>query len=269
MVRPLQKRPGRDDAYHRPPTVEAAIGVALRQDLKTILTRATIRDFQSPDHLASEVLVYLIRDAARQEDENRFNRLLKMLLDRCEANLAVHVAEGAFPDPVALREDILADFAGVFVRFWAEPDSGALDFYEVRFNKAFRTFRIDRLRAEARRLPPTRTPPGETDPDGPELTVSLPPDEALSRLAASDPLASGLLVDEAPEKLAFRNELADAISELPPDERDAIIFHYYYGYEIESTDRRKRTVAKLCDVTGKTVRNRISRALEKLKRLTQ
>ena len=41
------------------------------------------------------------------------------------------------------------------------------------------------------------------------------------------------------------------------------------GFKEESEDPRERTAATLCDVTGRTIRNRLRRALAKLSNLKE
>ena len=66
------------------------------------------------------------------------------------------------------------------------------------------------------------------------------------------------------ESTIFRNDLLKAINNLPPDERKAVVLCHLMGYEEESEDPEKTTAATLCGVTGRTIRNRLSRAAAKL-----
>ena len=67
----------------------------------------------------------------------------------------------------------------------------------------------------------------------------------------------------------FRSELHDAILELPPDERDAVILVHALGYQEESDDPAEETAATRCDCTGRTIRNRLTRAATKLARFKE
>jgi DNA-directed RNA polymerase specialized sigma24 family protein len=55
-----------------------------------------------------------------------------------------------------------------------------------------------------------------------------------------------------------------AIDNLPLDERKAVVLCHVLEYEEESDDPSKTTAATLCGVTGRTIRNRLSRAAKKL-----
>ncbi len=262
MVTPLRKSTQKGKKYRRDSDVEAAISVVSAQSLATILARATVRHPKADGYLPSECLVYLVREALREKDESRYRALLKMLLDRCEFTLKRHVAEDAFPDAALLRTEILSDFASLFVENWANPDATKLDFYEIRFNKAFAAFYVDRVRAESSRTRPLQSYAGDTE-EGSELeTQSFSDDESLTNLVESDRLENA-----SPSEIAFRDEVFDAIKRLPADERHAVTLHYRLGYEIESEDPSKRTVASICGVSGRTIRNRLARALSTLKQL--
>ena len=64
MVRPLTKRKKKGGLYVRPRAVEIAIRAALREDWTTLSRRLEIKDLRSPEHLSSECLVHLVRDAS-------------------------------------------------------------------------------------------------------------------------------------------------------------------------------------------------------------
>ncbi len=67
MARPLEKTRRDGTRYTRFPEVEAAIDAAIGQDLQTLLHRARIRDSKIENYIASECLVYLIRDFASND----------------------------------------------------------------------------------------------------------------------------------------------------------------------------------------------------------
>jgi DNA-directed RNA polymerase specialized sigma24 family protein len=62
----------------------------------------------------------------------------------------------------------------------------------------------------------------------------------------------------------FRNQRLQAINNLPPDERKAVILCGVFGYKEESDDPTIVTAATLCGVTGRTIRNRLRRAAARL-----
>jgi hypothetical protein len=143
MARPLDKTTN-GKLYTRPSEIEAATDAALAQDLHTQLRRALIRDPHDPEYLPSECLLHLVREARRRHDDAARYALLPLLLARVEANLNAKV-DGQIPGAVELREDILGDFAELFAIDGSPDDRHELDFFEVRFNMAFFTFRATRV----------------------------------------------------------------------------------------------------------------------------
>jgi hypothetical protein len=76
MAQPLSKTKEDDGTlYTRPPPIEAAIDIAIHQDLQTLCQRARIRDRNDPHHLSSECLVHLTRRAIRTDDGTAYNAL--------------------------------------------------------------------------------------------------------------------------------------------------------------------------------------------------
>jgi DNA-directed RNA polymerase specialized sigma24 family protein len=256
MARPLNKTKTDGARYTRLPEIEAAIDAALGQDLEIVCDRARLRDRKAENYLPSECLVHLIREAWRSGNEQARDELLQLLLDRCAAILNSKVSD-SICTAEQLREDILGDFAELFAKDGSSQEESELDFYEVRFNLAFSTFRITRVRDELDRLNSTRDLP---DPDRPDVRVD---DEILARLSDRDRSRCD------PEELVLRKQVHDAINALPRDERKAIVLCYLLGLKEESEDPNERTAATVCGVTGRTIRNRMTSALAKLSRLKE
>ena len=259
MAQPLTKKKEDDGTlYTRFPEIEAAIEAALGHDLDRLCRRATIRDQKSSDYLPSECLVHLIRDAHRRGDENKRDKLLPALLERCHAILNKKV-DGDIPNAVMLRKQILNDFAALFAFDGSADDKLGLDYFEVRFNHAFQSFRIARLRPVFALL--------EKEIEIPEAageTVEGELDnEVLARLATLQGSASN------PEERVFRNQVVRAIKALPLDEREALVLVHYYGFKIQSEDPGETTAATLCGVRGRTIQNRLNRAKAKLFKLKE
>jgi hypothetical protein len=257
MARTLQKI-GDDGPLVRPDAVEAQIDAALTLTSQPLRARLAITDPRDADHLRSETLVHLVRHGRRTGDQGLISLVLPVLLARCEANLIVKVPDGQLPEAATVREDILGEFSELFASDGTGKDPDELDFYECKFNRAFRFFRIDVVRRETGRLKHVAQMP-EPDEDGePE-----PHDEVFARV--SEAFRSPAMQDGD----VFRSELHDAILELPPDERDAVILVHALGYQEESDDPGEETAATRCDCTGRTIRNRLTRAATKLARFKE
>lgn len=256
MARPLTKH--KDGVrYARPPVVETNIDDALRSDPATLRRRLLVTDRGASDYLRAECLVHLIREAHRAGDDRRRDTVLPILLGRCEAILEAKVSE-QLPNAVGLREEVLSDFCELLIADGTGEDPNALDYYECRFNRAFRTLRIDTLRRELRATNRAVALPDEEDVDGPEAD-----EDAFARLSEA------FRTPAAQQSTLFLVDLWEAINALPPDERRAVILVHVLGYDEESDKPDKVTAATLCNCTGRTIRNRLSRAAEKLARFKE
>jgi hypothetical protein len=249
MAKPLERHSRDGKRYTRPPTIEATLDVALTQDLETLRERALVSDKASADYLPAECLVGLIRDARRRGDEDGMNKLLEPLLRRCEATLKKKVPDGV-ANAESVREEILSEFAVLFAEDATAEGATLLDFYEVRFNAALRALRIDVVRQHEARADEEESfvDQDEEDPDR----------EGRRRLASA--------FERAKQEDALHEDVVlAAIDSLPPDEKRAVILCHILGYPEESDDPEKATAATRCGVSGRTIRNRLTRAAAKMK----
>ncbi|EQD32492.1 ECF subfamily RNA polymerase sigma-24 factor [mine drainage metagenome] len=198
----------------------------------------------------------MARKGRQSEDQPLMSAVLPVLLSRCEANLLVKVPDGAMPDASSLRQEILDDLTELFVMDGIGDISDELDFYECRFNRAFRALRIDAVRGNTRRRK-----------QGFEA-VDLPPFEATEEPDAYDDafarVSETFRVLPTQEGDVFRESFMQAIEALPADEREAVILVHVLGYKEESEDPEEETAATRCNCTGRTIRNRLTRAAAKL-----
>jgi hypothetical protein len=230
MANQLTKKTKNGDSYTRPDLVEANIDGAISQPLEVIRKRL-IHPETDPEALMPECVVHLLRQALDHGDEERIAVLYEVLLRRVERILANHIPDGSIRDPEEVRFAVIHDLNTLLAR-----KSSSLDFYEVAFHRAFRHLYLQKIRPARKRVSPI---PLE-DCDG----ASCHPGPRLD--------ASDLSLD-----------LVAALRSLPIEERDAIML-VECGYEIESDDQQKTTVATICGVTGRTTRARLRRAKEKL-----
>ncbi len=207
MVQPLTKRSKTGKLYFRPPEIEAAIAAALDQDLATLSNRAAISKVADPQYLPSEVLVHLVRRALHHADDRACNTLLNLLFYRCMINMYKHVPDGLGFDASFVRDEVIGRLGELFGDDAGPASTAELDFYEIRFNRAFSKLRIDVVRAEAAKA---RTEPlleiGEMSEDETD-------EVALARLSQAFHAPSDA------EGYAEIAELCRAIDALPPEER--------------------------------------------------
>ena len=259
MARPLTKKNQNGEHYTRPPGIEVMIDQALGQDVGILVRRARITDSRSSDFLPSECLVHLIRDAIRSGDNRVATALMQALVIRCETNLRKTVPDSQVANAEALREEILSSFGLMFAEDGTEGHEDELDYYECKFGRAFRTLRIDYVRSEFSRRRELTDLPESTNEEG-ELSFDSDALARLSRMARTKP---------AQEDRIYLLQVLEALNDLPPDEKRAVVLCRFLGYDAESNDPTKRTAATICDVEGRTIRNRLSRADKRLKNLKE
>jgi hypothetical protein len=248
MARSLTKSDKAGKPYVRPANVEANIDGVLALSASDLADRLAIRDPTSSDYIMSESLVHLIRRAIETGDEGMSGCILPVLLRRCERQMQ-NMLTGNGIDRMSFCEEVLSAFSELLAR--DGDGSSELDFYECRFNQAFRFFRLDILNAEKRRMSGNLHLPEQGD-----AHVSREIDRAVS--AAPD--------SKTTEDYVLSRELLRAIDQLPAEERRALVLVKLLGFETESADQKKATAATLCGVSGRTIRTRLSKASAKLSR---
>lgn len=256
MARPLTKQ--KDGVpYTRPGGVEVHIDDALRADAATLRQRLLVTDKGAPDYLRSECLVHLVREAHRTGDEKRRDTILPVLFGRCEAILKIKVSD-RLPNAAHLREDVLSEFCELLLADGTGDNPDELDFYECKFDLAFRTLRLDVIDRELRVV--NRN--ADLSEDG-DVSESDAYEDAFARVSEA------FRTPATQQSTLFLNDLWQAINALPPGQRKAVILVHVLGYDEESDNPNKVTAATLCNCTGRTIRNRLSRAAEKLARLKE
>lgn len=257
MVRPLTKRTSTGELYRRPTDVERHIDEALAQDKATIHLRSGVANQQSSDYLKSECLVHMLREARHKNDDTQINILLPVLLSRCEKITKSKIRDKELPNTMYLIEEILGRFSELFVADGTTSTCNELDYFECRFNHAFRAFRINIVKGETKLLQ-NATPLPTQD----QMTESRSGEENAAYIREL------LQTPSTQEEEIFiserRKALRKAILELTWEERKAIILCEILEYDIESENPDKKTVATMCNVTGRTVRNRLRKAKSRL-----
>lgn len=260
MARPLT-RIADGAPYVRPAGVETQIDEAVQLRATDLKRRMLITDRNDSGHLRSECLVHLVREGRRSGNQPLMTTVLPILLGRCEANLRMTVADGAIPDAANLRQEILDNLTELFVMDGSGDFPDELDFYECKFNKAFRTLRIDAIRRAER-----RSKRSIEVAEMPELEGEGTPDAFEDAFAR---VSDAFKVLPTQEWDADREPIFQAIEALPPDERNAVVLVHALGYKEESDDPEEETAATRCNCTGRTIRYRLTRAAAKLSRFKE
>lgn len=261
MARSLTKTEPDGAQYVRPPGVEVQIDAVAHLPLADLRVRLRITDRNDPGHLCSECLVHLVREGRRSGDQALISTVLPVLLGRCEINLLVKVPDGGMPDAASVRQEILDNLAELFVMDGSGDFPDELDFYECKFNMAFRALRIDAVRRDVRRRKKSIKVV-----DMPPLEVKSMPDPYEDAFAR---VSEAFRVLPTQEWDVYREPFVQAIEALPPDEREAVVLVHVLGYKEESENPEEETAATRCNCTGRTIRNRLTRAAAKLSRFKE
>ncbi|MBU1057869.1 MAG: hypothetical protein KJ804_06065 [Proteobacteria bacterium] len=261
MARPLTHTKKDGSLYTRSSVVEAQIDTTVQLSQSDLQARLLIIDRNDPGYLVSECLVHLVRKGRRSDDQKLMYAVLLVLLGRCEANLLNKIPDGRVPDAANIREKILEDLTDLFVTDGTGDIPDELDFYECRFNLAFRALRIDAIRRNIRLCNHSIV---EVDLQPPDATGEPDSYEDTFRRGSEN-----FEVLQMHELRAIRQPLIKAIEDLPDDERKAVILVHVLGYEVESEDPVKESAATLCNCTGRTIRYRLTRAASKLSRFKE
>lgn len=259
MPRPLTKTTRDGRLYQRDPAIERAVAVLAELAPSALVERARTSAADAADFVPSECLVYFVREAWRRRDKTTMTDLVGVLFTRCERILRKKILDRDVPNAEHVRQSILCELGLLLVQ-----DDAKLDYYECRFNLAFRNLRIDHVRKEFDATNELSSGQGEASDDGP---VDEDPLENISRALSHTEHSDHGLADA--EDAIFRKRALRAVQALPDDERSACVLVYGFGYEVESDKPERVTAATLCRATGRTIRNRLSRARTKLSRLKE
>ena len=179
------------------------------------------------------------------------DRLATVLLQRCEAILKHKLPDSGFTNAAYLREEVLGNFAQLLASDGCGNNPNELDYFECKFNSAFRSLRIDLLRSEGKqrkRFKQFPRPSSGSKENGDDEETDEGP---CCRGTQGDGLAR-----------------EDVLNALPPEVRKAVLLSDM-GYDVESETPEKRTIATICGVTGRTIQNRLKKARDILERLNQ
>lgn len=260
MARPLTRTRKDGTPYTREAAVEAQIDEVLALTPEALQGRLLITQPQDPAYLRSETLVHLMRHGMREHrrsrDQRLVNAVLPVLSGRCERTVRVKVSGLGIGDPASLRQEILNGLSELFVRDGSAQQRDRLDYYECKFNHAFRTWYLDARRREALWH--------ERHVD----LIDEPPEESEDPRGADPMLIAVTLALRTPptqEDDVQREEILKAVEALPSKERAAFTLVHIMGYKIDSNDPGEVTAATRCHCDGRTIRNRLQRAAARLR----
>lgn len=256
MIRALTKRRPDGAPYDRDPVVTAAIQALAGLSGNELVARCAIGDPVNPDYVASEAVVYFLRDTRWDNNDARFQQLYLSIMRRLLRALprAERTRDGKVEVDLTLsdiRDAVRDRFQEILVMDRAGGDE-RLDYFEIRFDAA-----VARLRSTARRKAwkeSNRQEALEIDAESgePSLTVE--------RAAGSLDVAFPLYSDDP----AYRSKVLLAIDALPDLQR-RIMHMLMQGFQIDSQNPDLVTIRKAVGKSEKTVRLQRDAAIEAIK----
>lgn len=252
MPQPLQRKSKDGTPYERLPEIENWIS-----KLETVDSEERIRLFassfrKSHEYVPSEAVVYFLRHTWAGEMLGDFEKIFRILMNRIQQSLCSAVPDSRIAGAKGIREEIMGRFAERIAKD-CKGRTSLLDFYEVRFDKAFAAFRSSILR----RIGPSAEdtiPLINDDGDTPEISREV--EDAAVEFLNGDPKK----IDDP----AFRSALNAAIDSLPDDQKQ-VVGLLLQGFQIDSKDKDVLTIARMLRCDERTVRNRRDRAFKALR----
>ena len=253
-ITPLEKRKPSGELYVRDPGIESLLEDLSSLSRDELLERARASRRSDPAYVPSECLVYFVRASRRDNNDDWFERLYKILNERVLRSLPK--PEGADPKTASYARSEIRDRAhGRFVELLATDRTSyqeRLDFFEVRFDAAVANLRRDAQEQVWR--DENRSDPLEADDETGELPAHVErASEDMSPFASFD-------VEDA----VFRSRLAAAIDSLPPKLR-SVIEMTLKEFPVDSQDPGVVTISGVLGLSEKTVRNYRKEAIAALR----
>jgi len=256
LITPLRKRTLDGALYTRPARIETLLNELERLPRPDLVARCQITDRSDPDYVPSECLMYFVRGTRRDNFDQHFERLYKLLLSRLLRALPNPETRDGEIVLVSQTKSRIRD--AVFDRFVEalsadrQGYSEKLDFFEVRFDGAVASLRRDAQDTAWREA--NRVSTIEYD-----METNEPSAEVEEAAGAFNPFEnSGFDGND------YRSQLDAAIDILPP-EQIRIIDMLRKGIPIDSKDPGAVTIAKTLGKSEKTIRLHRDRALAALR----
>ena len=237
--------------YQRDAAVERQIQSAIILKDEQIIANARIRDKQAEEYLQEEAIVYLFKMSKQEENENLYNALSTVLLERIGHQVKFYfrsfyqgLKEDAYNEFLArlfqqiLRADVKGDF--LQVKFWLAVNGLAVT--------VFRRFQ-SREQRERKLLDPGEFSAREANDEGEEDTDDdfVEPERLIPGENRWSSIEQWSLIEEA-------------MQNLDGDVRKAYFLHHFLGWQIETIDPNESSVSDHFGKTPKTIRNWLHKA---------
>lgn len=252
MAAPLRKLKDRV-LYQRRLLIENAIDDLAKVSRSDQADRCKIADPSDPDYIPTECLLHLIRGCRSDNSDHIFATIFRTLKRRVLARLPNPAIKGGSEGKslvsqrnIAINEYVVDRFQAMLVQDRAGYDE-RLDYYEVNFDAALATLRLDGRKKALREE--KRSESVGYDDETSELNA-----EVEKAAAAQNPVSESKLDDPV-----YRSRLYAAIESLPDNQR-RVIELLLRGIQIDSQEPNVPTIVRFLGCTEKTARNRRDRA---------
>ncbi len=249
MLRPLRKTRPDGTTYTRRDVVVAEIQALSTIAPEELENRAAVWTSGSLGFIRPEVLLHFIRNSA--EGDHR-DKLTQLLLSRASRQARPVGGEGKVSSltQMSIQEDVVDHFIDLLLSDREGYDE-RLDYYEVSFNSAIASDRLDACRRHWTRE--NRTEGLGTD----DVGIA---DHVEAAAGRADPFDA-----EDLDKKKYRLLLDDAIDSLPELQRRIVVM-WREDIPIESSDPAVRSISEVLGKTPKTIAKYRDIALDALKR---
>ncbi|HEX9990488.1 MAG TPA: hypothetical protein VGE45_18665 [Chloroflexia bacterium] len=224
----------------------------------SLLEQVNVLDFNSPDYLGEECLVYLIREFKRCGNRVAETALTEALVKRFAKKVNLKL-QSLGPE---LLEQAFHDVVSILFSYILDIDSDAGDYLQVRFWVFLRRRQItvfnDYVRQikEVQNTVPLHRQAGNDDGGQGDDSEYAP---STSRVSAARPSAPQI----TPEmRIIYR----DGLNSIPQPQRTAFILRYYMGMEVESTDPSVPTISDYFRKSARTIYNWLEKAEQALEK---
>lgn len=238
-VRPLTKRKQKtDELYVRREDSELQIGIVSKLPRNAMVDLLKISDRDDPEYMLDETLVYLLRDAHRNDDPELVEFLYSELSVRIHKLLRRFRAYCGSP---ADFEDFEQKIAVSIIQKLFDMGTDSADYAEINFGD----FVVSRAKAERKQMfgrvnreNEIFVEPRDNGDGDKELSIEYPSNEI-----------------SAEERLILR----EGIAKLPSDTQ-LVVALLLDGWQIESKDEGQVTISKYLNKSSRTIRNWLSDA---------
>lgn len=244
------------EPYRRRPEVEAQIDALLQLPPEEVARRAKEEGRSSQDFVATETVLYFIRQKRFDHWPLAMKSLYETLRHRIKS---LHRAARRTAGPLTLEEveEVLLHRVEELLALDRLGYEKRLDWFECMFNSGLFTLRLNSIRDVKITLLEKPEPLHGEDHD----EVSPEVEAALARFSGSSP-------DDDRER-EYRMRLFEVISGLPEELKRVIEMHDLRGMPMDSPKLGVPSVSSVLGIGEQTVRKRRKKALQMLKNALQ